>query len=143
MIDEFQDVTLEEVTKSDCEFLYEILKTRNSLANISHKELPTYDEHVKFVMKRPYAKWYIIKFKNNRVGSTYISLQDEMGIFIKKDFQRKGIGKKAIKLLMKKNPRSRYLANVAPNNKKHQEFFKKLGFNGLQYTYEIINPEIV
>ena len=58
-------------------------------------------------------------------------------------FQRKGIGKKAIKLLMKKNPRSRYLANVAPNNKKHQEFFKKLGFNGLQYTYEIINPEIV
>ena len=143
VLDKFQDVILEEVTKSDCEFLYDLLKTRGSLASISHKELPTYNEHVKFVMKKPYAKWYVIKFGNKRVGSTYLSLQDEIGIFIKKEFQRNGIGKKAVRLLMKKNPRTRYLANVAPNNKKHQEFFKKLGFTGLQYTYEIINPEIV
>ena len=120
MLDKFQDVMLEEVTKSDCKFLYEILKTRNSLASISHKELPTYDEHVKFVMKKPYAKWYVIKFGNKRVGSTYLSLQDEIGLFIKKEFQRKGIGKKAEKLLMKKNHRIRYLANVAPNNIKNQ-----------------------
>ena len=133
---------LEEVSKSDCKFLYDLLKSRDPSTSISHKKLPTYDKHVKFVLKKPYTKWYIIKYKEQKVGSIYLSLQDEIGIFIKKEFQRKGIGKKAVKLLMKKNPRTRYLANVALNNIKHQEFFKKLGFAGLQYTYEIINPEI-
>ena len=142
MVDEFQEVFLEEITKSDYEFLYELLKMRDPLTNISHTKLPTYDEHVRFVMKKPYKKWYIIKSDDQKVGSIYLSLQDEIGISIKKEFQRKGIGRKAVKLLMEKNPRTRYLANVAPNNIKHQEFFKKLGFTGLQYIYEIINPDM-
>ena len=142
MVDRLQDVALEKVTKSDYEFLYELLKMRDPRTNISHKKLLTYDEHVRFVMKKPYKKWYIIKSNDQKVGSIYLSLEDEIGISIKKEFQRKGIGRKAVKLLMEKNPRTRYLANVAPNNIKHQEFFKKLGFTGLQYIYEIINPDI-
>jgi RimJ/RimL family protein N-acetyltransferase len=142
VVDKFQDVVLEKVTKSDYEFLYELLKMRDPRTNISHKKLPTYDEHVRFVMKKPYKKLYIIKSNDQKVGSIYLSLEDEIGISIKKEFQRKGIGRKAVKLLMEKNPITRYLANVAPNNIKHQEFFKKLGFTGLQYTYEIINPDI-
>lgn len=142
MVDKFHDVVLEKVTKSDYEFLYELLKMRDPRTNISHRKLPTYDEHVRFVMKKPYKKWYIIKSNDQKVGSIYLSLEDEIGISIKKEFQRKGIGRKAVKLLMEKNPRTRYLANVAPNNIKHQEFFKKLGFTGLQYIYEIINPDI-
>ena len=142
VIDEFQDVILEEVTKSDYEFIYELLKTRDPRANISHKKLPTYEEHVRFVMKKPYNKWYIIKSNNQKVGSIYLSLQDEIGITIKKEFQRKGIGRKTVKLLMKKNPRTRYLTNVAPNNIIHQEFFKKLGFSCLEHIYEITNPDI-
>ena len=142
MVDKSQDVVLEKVTKSDYEFLYELLKMRDPLTNISHKKLPTYDEHVRFVMKKPYKKWYIIKSNDQKVGSIYLSLEDEIGIYIKKEFQRKDIGRKAVKLLMEKNPRTRYLANIAPNNIKHQEFFKKLGFTGLEYIYEIINPNI-
>lgn len=134
-------VSLKEVTRLDCEFLYELLKSRNPSVNISHKKLPTYYEHVKFVLEKPYSKWYIIKYNERRVGSIYLSLQDEIGIFIKKEFQRRGIGKKAVLLLMKKNPRSRYLANVAPENIKHQKFFKKLGFLGLEYTYELIKSD--
>jgi len=136
------EIKLKQVTKNDFRFLYELLLERDPVANISHKKMPTYDEHVKFVMKKPYTKWYVIKCGNKRVGSTYLSLQDEIGLFIKKEFQRKGIGKKAVQLLMKKNPRSRYLANVASENTKSQKFFKKLGFTDFQYTYEIVNSKI-
>ena len=136
------EIILKEVTESDCEFLYDLLKNREHLASISHKKMPSYEEHVKFILSKPYSKWCVIEYKNQKVGSIYLSKQDEIGIFIKKDFQGKGIGKRAIQIVMKKNPRSRYLANIAPENIKSQEFFKKLGFRGLQYTYEIINPQI-
>jgi len=142
VVDKFQDVVLEKVTKADYEFLYELLKMRDTRTNISHKKLQTYDEHIRFVMKKPYNKWYIIKSNDQKVGSIYLSLKDEIGISIKKKFQRKGIGRKAVKLLMEKNPRGRYLVNIAPNNIKQQEFFKKLGFTGLEYIYEIINPDV-
>ena len=136
------EIILREVTKSDCEFLYELLKKREPLASISHKKMPSYEEHVKFVLSKPYSKLYVVEYKNQKVGSAYISKQDEIGICVVKEFQGKGIDKKTTWLLMKKNPRSRYLANVAPENHILQEFFKKLGFRGLQYTYEIINPQI-
>ena len=141
MTNEFRCVTLEKVTKLDCEFLYDLLKSRDPRTNISHKKMPTYDEHIRFVMKKPYKKWYIIKYNKQKIGSIYLSLQYEIGISIKKEFQRKGIGSKAMKLLIEKNPRSRYFANVAHHDLKHQKFFKKLGFTDFQYTYVIINPK--
>jgi RimJ/RimL family protein N-acetyltransferase len=132
------DLKLKSVTKADCPFLYDLLAKRDNHVNISHRKMPTYDEHVKFVMSKPYSKWYIIKFKNRRVGSIYLSKQNEIGIFIKNGMQGKGIGKKAMQLLMKKNPRTRYLANVNPKNIKSIDFFKKNGFRLIQYTYELI-----
>lgn len=129
--------TLEEVTSSDYEFLYELLMSREPSTNISHKKLPAYEEHVKFVLSKPYTKWYIIKYEGEKAGSIYLSLKDEIGIFIRKEFRSEGIGKKAVQLLMKKNPRSRYLANIAPKNIQQQKFFEKLGFSCLEYIYEI------
>jgi len=131
-------ITLKNITKSDSPFLYELLNERDPTVNISHKKMPTYENHLKFVMSKPYSKWYIIKSKSQRVGSIYLSKQNEIGIFIKNGMQGKGIGKKAMQLLMKKNPRTRYLANVNPKNIKSIDFFKKNGFRLIQYTYELI-----
>ena len=125
------------VKKTDCPFLFELLKEREDKVNISHRKMPTYNNHVKFVMSKPYSKWYIIKFQEEKIGSVYLSKQDEIGIFIKKDSQRGGIGKKALELLMKKNPRKRYLANVNPKNTKSVKFFKNNRFKLLQHTYEL------
>ncbi len=125
------------VKKSDSPFLFELLKERGSKVNISHRKMPTFNIHVKFVMSKPYAKWYIIKYQDEKIGSVYLSKQDEIGIFLKKGNQRKGIGKKALELLMKKNPRKRYLANINPKNNKSIKFFKKNRFKLLQHTYEI------
>ena len=131
------DIKLKPVDKSDFRFLYQHLKERNPSANISHKKMPTYAEHVKFVMSRPYSKWYIIILKNKKVGTIYLTKQNEIGIFIKNKMQDKQIGHRTLELLMEKNPRKRYLANVSPKNKKSIHFFTHNGFKLIQYTYEL------
>ena len=134
---EYLDIKLKPVAKSDHRFLYQHLKERNPSANISHKKMPTYAEHVKFVMSRPYSKWYIIIHKNKKVGTIYLTKQNEIGIFIKNKMQDKLIGQKTLEILMEKNPRKRYLANVSPKNKKSSHFFTRNGFKLIQYTYEL------
>lgn len=74
-------VCLVKVNKSDYKFLYELLKKRDPLANISHKKMPTYKEHIKFVKSRPYKVWYVIHFGKRKVGSIYLSKQNEIGLF--------------------------------------------------------------
>lgn len=130
-------VKIKEITSSDFRFLYQLLAERNPIVNISHRKMPTYAEHVKFVKSKPYSKWYIIYFKNRKSGSIYLSKQNEIGIFLKKEMQSKGIGSRALMLLMKKNPRNRFLANVNPKNKKSATFFKNNGFVLIQHTYEL------
>ena len=130
-------MTLKEVTKSDCPFLYGLLSERDPRVNISHKKMPSYKKHIEFVMSKPYSKWYMIYYKNQRSGSIYLTNQNEVGIFVKKEMQGRKIGKKALQLLMKHNPRTRYLANVSPKNTKSVRFFKKNGFKLIQHTYEL------
>ena len=118
-----EKITLKNISKKDYRFLYCLLKERDQLANISHRKMPSYTEH--------------IIFKNNKkVGSIYLSKQDEIGLFLKKDVQSRGIGSKALKILIENNPRPRFLANVAPKNIKSINFFKKNKFSLIQHTYE-------
>ena len=133
------DVKLKQVTKNDALFLYELLKNKDPNANISHKKMPSYDEHVEFVMSKPYTNWYIIEYDKKNIGSIYLSKQDEIGISIKRDYKYEQIAKPALKLLIKLNPRKRYLANTSPKDVRSQEFFLKNGFNSLEYIYEIKN----
>jgi RimJ/RimL family protein N-acetyltransferase len=129
-------IKLRPVKISDCSFLYDMLKERDPKANISHKKMPSFSEHEKFVLSKPYFKWYIIEISKNDVGSVYLTKNDEIGIFLKKENQSGGIGVHALKLLLNKNPKCRYLANVNPKNKKSIQFFKNNGFKLIQHTYE-------
>ena len=47
-------IKLKNITKNDFMFLYELLSERDPVANISHKQMPTYDEHIRFVTSKPY-----------------------------------------------------------------------------------------
>ena len=132
-----QPIKLRLVSRLDYRFLYNLLKERDPLANISHKKMPSYHEHVLFVSSKPYPKWYIILCDVNRAGSIYLTSQNEIGIFIKKSFQNKQIGDIALRKLIQKNPKKRYLANVNPKNKKSICFFKNHGFKLIQYTFEL------
>ena len=136
-MDRLEIIDLKQVIKTDYRFLYQILKEREMDTNISHKKMPTYNEHIDFVQSKPYSKWYIIYFGRRKVGSVYISKQNEIGIFIKKKFLKNGIGTKVLKIILEKNPKKRFLANINPKNKKSIKFFKKNGFKLLQKTYEL------
>jgi len=130
-------IKLKLVNKSDIRFLYNQLKERDPMINISHKKMPTYAEHSQFVLSKPYSKWYIIIYKNKKIGNTYLTKTNEIGIFILKSTKINGIGRIVLEEIMKMNPRSRYLANVSPKNDKSSNFFKKNGFKLIQYTYEL------
>ena len=131
-------IILKLVSKSDYRFLYDLLKERDSRVNISHKKMPTYNEHLKFIKSKPYTKWYIVKWGTQKIASIYLTSQNEIGIFIKKTHQNKNLGGIIMSQLIQKNPRERYLANVSPKNKISEIFFKSHGFKFIQKTYELI-----
>ena len=135
-------VKLESVKKSDYRFLYVLLSQRRSLANISHKRMPTFGEHIRFVKSRPYSKWYVIYHQRKKIGAIYLSKQNEIGIHLMREYEKKSIYLESIKKLIVENPRNRYLANISPQNKNYIRIFKELGFNLIQYTYERDETEI-
>ncbi len=79
------------VKKSDSIFLYNLLEERGPRTNISHKKMPSMKQHEKFIQSKPYSKWYIIENLGQDVGSIYLSKNNEIGVFILKKNQNKGI----------------------------------------------------
>ena len=130
-------IHIRSVIDSDIRFLFNLLKERSSTENISHKKMPTYNKHKKFVKSKPYSRWYIVVYSNKKIGSVYLSKNAEIGIFLKKEFQAHDIGNKILEMIIQKNPRKRYLANINPKNTKSIKFFKKNHFKLIQYTFEL------
>ena len=65
----FDTMKLKKVSEEDIDFLYDMLKERDPIENILHKEMPNNDEHVKFVTEsNPYDGWYIIMISSQKVG---------------------------------------------------------------------------
>ena len=128
-------MVLKPVTIDDAKFLFDLLKQRQGIVNISHKSLPTWEEHVEFIKNNTYQSWDIIWVDNVRIGNIYLTDRDEIGIFLDKKFQSNGYGSIAITEFMKKNGKKRYLANINPTNYKSIQFFGKHGFVHIQNTY--------
>ncbi len=125
---------LTKVTYLDYRFLYDLLKERPSYANISHVDMPTWLQHCKFCESQPYSQWYVIKHKSTKLGSIYITHQNEIGIFIKREYQGKGAARWAVECIMAGLP-GKYIANISPKNKVSKKFFKKMGFKLIQHTF--------
>jgi RimJ/RimL family protein N-acetyltransferase len=117
--------------------LYDLLAERPAYANISHRKMPTVRQHGAFIRSRPYRCWYLIRHEAAYVGSIYLSRSDEIGVFIFARYRGQRLGPRAIELLMRKHPRRRYLANIAPGNKGSIRMFGRLGFRLIQHTYEL------
>lgn len=135
----------------DARILYELLAERPSWASISHKEMPAWEEHVRFVSDHipvglevgelrhihSYADWCLIVVDNGTVGAVYLTHQNEIGISIFDRYWGKGYATEAVKMIMQKHGPGRYLANVAPNNAPSHSLFRRLGGRVIQSTYEL------
>ena len=126
---------LEQVDEKDYKFLYELLKERDPIVNISHQQMPSWDEHVKFNKSRPYKYDFIIKEEKRKIGRVYITSRNEIGIFVKKALRSKGYGAAILGMILDRLKDKAVYANIAPHNKKSQKFFEKFGFKLIQYTY--------
>jgi predicted acetyltransferase len=84
-------------------------------------------------------KIFIVLINKNKVGCIMITTRNELGYFILPKYQKKGIGKKAIKQLMIKEKRKYYWAIVDFDNEKSKKFTQSLGMipNGLVYSIDI------
>lgn len=134
---------------------WQLLKERPECANITHKAMPTREEHMAFVAAHPYRQWYVIESDVVRdprphrvpVGTIYASHQNEIGIAILREHQRHGWASRAIQELIEFLPplpgipgaRSGWwLANVSPYNQPSLDlFWRKLGCHKLQVTFQL------
>jgi RimJ/RimL family protein N-acetyltransferase len=130
--------------------LYDLLAERTPEQSISHKGLPTWEEHCAFVrsmgVAHPvsdqwgYKVWRLIEEEGaGFVGAVYLTCRNEIGIFVFKAYQRKGYGSRAVRSLMDEH-RGRLLANINPANEASAAMFSKLGFRLVQHTYAL-EPE--
>jgi hypothetical protein len=62
--------------------LYDLISKRSH--KISHADLPSYDEHSKFVLNHPYLCWYLIRSSTDYVGSFYIKADNSIGFNVQK-----------------------------------------------------------
>ncbi len=134
---EYEEIKLKNVNKDDFKFLYDLLAERNSKTNISHKKMPSYKQHIEFIFLKPYKQWNIIIKGVKKIGAIYLSYENEIGITIKKGFEKQEIEDIALKKLMEKNNGKRFLANVSPKNHKLKKFFLSHDFKLIQNTYEL------
>ena len=119
------------------QLLYELLEEREPRVNISHRVMPSWKQHCKFIARRPYSAWYLIKSRDDYVGTIYLTALNEIGISILARWRGIGFGPRAVRLLMRKHGRKRYLANINPRNEKSIRMFQRIGFHIIQQTYEL------
>lgn len=122
-------------SREDINALYKLLLERTPNQAISHKKMPTFGEHTRFVKSIPYQVWYLITDGGEIVGSTYLTHANELGIFVFNKHARKGYGKAAIEEMMRRFE-GPFLANINPDNTASMSFFAELGFKFIQMTYK-------
>lgn len=130
---------------ADLNFAYELLKERmtSTVINISHTKMPTWEEHVDHLINNnQYKDYFFIKENGVRVGICYITNKNEIGIFISRVHQKKGIGVKALQYIIHFYGDKNLYANINPLNVVSQKVFENLGAELIQYTY-IIKPDKV
>ena len=125
--------------------LYDLLAERSPAQSISHKKMPTWDQHLAFVsvmdpadgdMYSSYLGWRLVEVDGVIVGSIYLTQRHEIGISIFKAHQRKGFGPEAVVLMMKEYAHigGPFYANINPANEASRKMFEKLGFKTIQHT---------
>ncbi len=130
------DLKIRKVKNSDTLFLYELLLERSPKISISHRKMPNYIQHTKFVTSKPYAFWYILFENGKKIGSVYLTALNEIGISLVKQGKRKGLEEEVLKIIMEKHSGKRFFVNISPKNKKLELLVKKFGFKMIQKTYE-------
>lgn len=138
---EISDFKLRDFEDSDFPFMYQLvvdfLKTDLSVTQLDVME---YKEFVKKFSNDDSKRYVITNDLDERLGFVHLLKNNEVGFFLKPEYQGKGIASRAVKMLMELHPRERYFATINNNNEPSKNLVKKLGFYPKGTIYEKI-PE--
>ncbi len=132
-----------------CQFTYNLLAIRikEPESNISHLEMPTVNEHMRFFNSRPFRRWWLVKADNAWVGTAYVSTRNELSVVLLPQYRRRGYGRETIQWIIDHVPplpespavrTGEFLANINPANAASIALFEGLGFKHVQNTYQLV-----
>ena len=132
--------TVDILKKEHIDLLFEHLE--NKKYPISHVKLPSYEEHLEFVLSSPYRFWFFIEKDDQCLGNCFISYENCIGLNIlsnkKEDYAMvlKKIFKRFSPLPGIKSKRSRYFhVNSNPNNQTLKKALASLEMDLIEETY--------
>ena len=79
------------VTDSDEHLSATFHLLRNRHISISHKSVPTYEEHAEFVKHHPYRYWLFVELDGVKIGSVYIHTDNSIGINLLEEHASKAV----------------------------------------------------
>ena len=47
---------------------------------ISHREMPSFEDHKIFVANNPYRYWFLVRYSHNYIGSLYLTNENVIGL---------------------------------------------------------------
>jgi RimJ/RimL family protein N-acetyltransferase len=131
---------LREITVDDSKFLYELYINRDEKDQITKIEFEGQkkfvDNYINKSFEHPFESWLIIEIDGKQAGSLTLNKKNnELGYWLDKKFQGKGIGSKAVKQFMDLHNKSMYTIRSHIENKKSQKIAEKIGFKLTRYEY--------
>lgn len=132
--------------------LYRLLQERTPEVNISHRRMPTWEQHCQYVQRHldgkvlydddgeivfePHQHWYLVHaVPGGVIGQVYLTLRREIGVQIYWNKQKRGYGGAAVDALLEVTGPGEYLANVNPKNAASAKLWRSRGFSLIQHTY--------
>lgn len=128
-------ISLRDILEIDYIPLYELLRDRSPEINISHQHCPSFEEHCRFWRSKPYPYAKAIVVDDNFAGYCYLTDRNEIGMFLKKEYQGQNIGSIVLKIIKEEFKGHQLFANIAPMNGASKRFFERHGFKFIQETY--------
>src|SRR5690242_7180905 len=83
------------------ELLYRLMQERPAESTIAHRRTPSMEEHRAFMASKPYRAWCLVQAGGRHVGAVTLTPNNEVGVFILKEFQRKGYARAALQELLR------------------------------------------
>lgn len=137
------NLLFKEVDIYDTNLLFELLYQRDH--SISHRSMPSYSQHEKFVASHPYVHWYLVYNNEKPIGSFYIKSDNSIGLNI---INPNTIIIKEILLYIKKqfSPKPQvpslvppyFYFNVAYSNTMLSQILQDIGSLPIQTSYKLI-----
>ncbi len=120
--------------------LFEHLKKKSF--PISHKNLPSFDEHKEFVLSSPYRFWFFVEKNGEYLGNCFISYQNCIGLNVitnkKDDYElilKKILGEFSPLPAIKSKRTKSFHVNSNPQNKSLKDALRSANMYLLEETY--------